>query len=273
MLFDTYKIQDPELASYIQYVLFNYSDHMMEQQLITSFANNNICLGIIKEKMMIGSSDRIKRAAPKAGIHSYLSGMYLQPHCFGLCGSFDEICIDFTPLGYYRYFKIPLRTYVFGEDVLAEAWGKPAHGFFEGVFSEQDFQQRGCMIEAFLKEKLLVVTQPFLQQCFYYIHGVKISSLKELAARLRCSEKRIVRTFTAQFDITPKDYFRILRFRNALQLMSRCRGMKLTQIAYEAGFYDQSHFIKDIRFFTGKTPGYLSDDLYDIKNDVIVALR
>lgn len=139
MLFDIYKITSKELAKHVEYILFNYSNDVSDSKLITSFANTNICLGIISEKKLVNKPDDVKGAQAKNGIHSYLSGMYLAPHKFEANGVFDEICIDFTPIGYYHFFKMPLKTYVVDEDVLTEGFGREAKYFFEKVFGVADF--------------------------------------------------------------------------------------------------------------------------------------
>ena len=274
MHFDIYRIASKELSEHVQYILFNSSTFPAESKLITSFANTNVCLGIINEKKLLNKVDGIKGMQAKNGIHSYLSGMYMAPHKFKAFGIFDEICIDFTPLGYYHFFKMPLKTYVLDGDVLTEGFGKDAKFFFEKVFAVKDFQERGVLIESFLKKKLLIANVSFLQECLYYIHTHDNEiNLKQLAKMLRCSERKIVRSFLTYFDLSPKDYMRINKFRKALHLLNYAPGNNLTYIAHDSNYYDQSHFIKDIRFFTGKTPKEIRATLHDVKQKVIIGLK
>lgn len=274
MLFDIYKIASKELSKHVQYILFNSSNCRSNSKLITSFANTNVCLGIINEKKLLNKAGGIKGMQCKNGIHSYLSGMYLPPHQFEAIGVFDEICIDFTPLGYYRFFKMPLKTYVLDDDVLTEGFGKDAKFFFEKVFMLDDFQERGVLIEEFLQKKLLVADVLFLQECLHYIHtGHTEIKLKQLAKMLRCSEKKIIRSFLTHFDLSPKDYMRIIKFRKALHLLNYAPGNNLTSIAHRSGYYDQSHFIKDVRFFTGNSPKEIRSTLHDVKQKVIIGLK
>jgi AraC-like DNA-binding protein len=47
-------------------------------------------------------------------------------------------------------------------------------------------------------------------------------------------------------------------FDNSLRLVTK-REISLTSIAYDCGYFDQSHFIKEFKSFTGLTPsGYSS---------------
>ena len=274
MLFDIYKITSKELLPHVQYILFNHSRDNAYSKVITSFANTNICLGIINQKKLVNGPGGVKGTEAKNGIYSYLSGMYLAPHKFEASGSLDEICIDFTPLGYYHFFRLPLKTYIIEEDVLTETWGAAAKPFFEAVFSVADLQKRGALIEAFLLKRFINHQTPLLQECLYDIHNAKNDlTLKQLAKQLRCSEKKVVRAFLARFDLTPKDYLRIVKFRRTLQLLHHAPGENLTSVAHQSGYYDQSHFIKDIRFFTEKSPKEIRAALHNVKQHVIIGLE
>ncbi|MGN7783977.1 helix-turn-helix domain-containing protein [Niabella sp. 22666] len=272
MKFSTYKIKHPGLARFVQYILFNYSDNADQATVITSYANNNICLGIAKEKELIGGDRNIKRFHCKGGVQSYLSGLYSLPHHFQVDGIFDEICIDFTPLGYYHFFKEPLKTYVFGENLLHELWGAEGTAFFETIFESVELKKRGSMIEKFLLSRIIEFENPFLEQCLYYMHSDKQFSLTSITKALQCSEKRISRTFQRYFDLLPKDYMKMIRFRKALWMLQKER-ISFTGIAHECNYYDQSHFIKEIRLFTGMTPRQLHSSLHCIEDNVLVSLQ
>jgi AraC-like DNA-binding protein len=273
MIFDVYKISSPPLTRYIQYILFNYSNDISYSSLVTSYANTNICLGIINGKKLNNRADEVKYTEHNSGINSYISGMYLKPYKFEAYGSLDEICIDFTPIGYYRFFKFPLKTYMFNEDILSEAFGNDAKQFFEVVFTIPDFQKRGKLIEEYLMARVIPCNTIFLEECLYTIQntGGEIK-LKELSSYMKCSEKKIVRSFLTFFDLTPKDYIRIVKFRKALASLNGNHSKSLTSISYESNYYDQSHFIRDFKFFTERTPKEIREVLLDIKQNVLVGI-
>jgi AraC-like DNA-binding protein len=272
MKFSTYKIKHPGLAKLVQYILFNYSGNANHTTVITSYANNNICLGVVKERMLAHCSSGIKKFHCHSGIQSYISGLYSAPHHFQVEGIFDEICIDFTPLGYYHFFKEPLKTYVLGENLLYELWGASGITFFETVFDTADLKNRGARIEQFLLSKLIAFENPFLQQCLYYLHKEAFFNLKAVVQTLQCSEKKISRTFQRCLDLSPKEYIKIIRFRKALWQMQQTKN-SFTEIAHDCGYYDQSHFIKDIRLFTRMTPKQLHQSLHCIEDNVLVSFQ
>jgi AraC-like DNA-binding protein len=66
------------------------------------------------------------------------------------------------------------------------------------------------------------------------------------------SQKQFERRFREYAGFTPKLYARIVRFENAVEAYPKLDS--LTDVAYELGYYDQSHFIHDFRKFSGFSP-------------------
>lgn len=66
------------------------------------------------------------------------------------------------------------------------------------------------------------------------------------------SKFTLLREFRKDFGVTPSCYKDIVRIRKAKEML-RC-GMKSTEAAYFCGYFDQSHFIKKFKKYTGLTP-------------------
>jgi len=73
---------------------------------------------------------------------------------------------------------------------------------------------------------------------------------KEIGANQRTFERR----FAAETGLLPKQFAQILQFNSSLEQMAKNDFEKLTDIVYENGFSDQSHFIKVFKAYTGFTP-------------------
>lgn len=71
---------------------------------------------------------------------------------------------------------------------------------------------------------------------------------------LNLSERSLERLFHAHIGITPVLYARICRFQTSLALLRQGRFRSLTDIAHSLGYYDQSHFIRDFKLFSGASP-------------------
>jgi AraC-like DNA-binding protein len=76
--------------------------------------------------------------------------------------------------------------------------------------------------------------------------------MEELARRAGLSLSALERRFRKVVGASPRKFASIVRLRRVLHL--RNGGGKLTEIAYQAGYCDQAHFIKDFRNFTGLAP-------------------
>lgn len=73
------------------------------------------------------------------------------------------------------------------------------------------------------------------------------------------SYKKLERTFVRNTGYTPKFYHKLLRFNKAIRLIGL--SAPLTDISYECNYFDQAHFIRDFRQFTGTTPRqFIKDD-------------
>jgi AraC-like DNA-binding protein len=268
----TYEITSPSLKPFIQFILFNSSKESFPDSSVTYYPNNDICLGIIHKKQLVCTANQFTLSDSNKEINSYLTGFYSSPHKLCVAGSFDEICLPFTPLGYYHFFRFSLKEYILEEDVLSEAFGASSLPFFESVFEERNIQRRGQLIELYLQRKLINFDDPFLKMALHYFHESKGAiSLKELTAKLNCSEKKLQRVFSQKLDVMPKEYAQILKFREALHLLGANNSDTLTDVCYEAGYYDQSHFIRNITRFTGKNPGQLKKIIKHIDQKVLVS--
>ncbi|MDO6433679.1 helix-turn-helix transcriptional regulator [Flavitalea sp. BT771] len=79
-----------------------------------------------------------------------------------------------------------------------------------------------------------------------------IIRVKDLAASLYISQDAFEKRFRTMVGSTPKQYASIVRLRHLINAYPSFHS--LTDASYEAGYFDQSHFIKDFRLFTGQTP-------------------
>lgn len=79
-------------------------------------------------------------------------------------------------------------------------------------------------------------------------------SLSLLAGKACLSERQFERVFATYTGTTPKLYSRIQRINSAIKRAEGNRSLPLTQIALDAGYYDQSHFNNEFREMTGFSP-------------------
>jgi AraC-like DNA-binding protein len=65
------------------------------------------------------------------------------------------------------------------------------------------------------------------------------------------SHNHLLTQFKEMVGISPKALARLCRLKYILHTVDATHAVELTQIAHENGYYDQAHFCKDFREFTG----------------------
>lgn len=96
-------------------------------------------------------------------------------------------------------------------------------------------------------------------------HG--LIRIKDLASEMGYSERYIHMKFIEFFGLNPKMFCKIIRFQHILNTLNNPlqQGNEdtLLQVALDAGYYDQSHMIKDFRQLAKNTPTKYLDLLKD----------
>ncbi|WP_285058094.1 helix-turn-helix transcriptional regulator [Pedobacter ginsengisoli] len=76
--------------------------------------------------------------------------------------------------------------------------------------------------------------------------------MKELISKLYISQSPFEKRFRKIVGTTPKKFASIIRFNAVLDSLNGAKS--LSEICHENNFFDQAHFIKDFRQYTGNTP-------------------
>ncbi len=76
--------------------------------------------------------------------------------------------------------------------------------------------------------------------------------IKALASILNISLDAFEKQFRKIAGTSPKQVSSIVRLPSLIN--TKYNNRSLAEIAYDYGYFDQSHFIKDFKMFTGKTP-------------------
>ncbi|MEZ5083283.1 MAG: helix-turn-helix domain-containing protein [Bacteroidales bacterium] len=79
-------------------------------------------------------------------------------------------------------------------------------------------------------------------------------SIRTIAQKAGYSQKHIIKIFKEYVGVSPKEFLKVIRFQKAIQEIERQMAIDWSSIAFDCGFYDQSHFIADFKLFSGFTP-------------------
>lgn len=125
----------------------------------------------------------------------------------------------------------------------------------ERMMIASDNTERVSILSAFLVRRLdrdLREPPPVFESINRIIETRGLVDVRSLSAEFCLSHRQFERKFKEFAGFSPKTYARIARFQAALKEYGS--GKSLTDIAYDCGYYDQSHFINDFKEFSGFSP-------------------
>ena len=191
--------------------------------------------------------------------HSYFIGpMTRYSELVMHTSSVHMLGIRFLPCGILHFTKLPL------EELCNQRQGTDGlTSFFDNSFAErlcekERIQDRISLIEAFLIKSLSkYIFMPDRQITFAVdrINQYKGNlSIHLLMNDVCLCQRHFERKFKAYTGFTPKEYSKIIKFRNAIDLLRTSAPDNLLSLAIKAGYYDVPHLSKDIKQMSGNTP-------------------
>jgi len=86
------------------------------------------------------------------------------------------------------------------------------------------------------------------------IENISTINPSELAGEFYISLRHLERKFKQFVGISPERYIQIMKFQKSINLIQQNNFVSLTDLTYELGFADQSHFIRQFKAFSGMRP-------------------
>jgi len=128
----------------------------------------------------------------------------------------------------------------------------------EQLFNEQDTHTCVGLISSFI-EQCICRNKRKLEPVLHYslneiIHSGGNIPLAELHRKTHNTERTFERKFRQAVGMQPRLFARITRFQAALNQLRSHSFSKLSDIAFEQEYADQSHFIRAFKEFAGDTP-------------------
>jgi len=201
------------------------------------------------------SSDGIFKPTPAIE----LWGQVIEPLSFRSLGRNTMLGIRFYPHTAAIFLDAEVGLFNNSVSSLADVGGKPVVALHSMLRDTPSINEQINLVESFLTARLLKAVKRTGKTNMI---GQVINELKQedffdnivnVAGRYGMTSRYLQKLFIQHTGIGPKLYQKINRFQNSLLLVAKGNA-SLTSIAYECGYFDQSHFIRDFKFFTGITP-------------------
>lgn len=184
-------------------------------------------------------------------------------------GKIGVLGIRFFPNGLKPFVRFNINEITGNAVAVQDLWGKDGEIIEDKILNAPPIEQKIFLLEAFLISKLnnTGANDIVVERCVDSIlRSDGNVTIKDLAFQLNIGRRHLERKFVSSVGLSPKLLSRITRFNNTLNLLEHKQFSSLTMVAYEGGFYDQAHFIKDFKDFTGLNPKeYFSQNLGLVK--------
>ncbi|MET3508543.1 AraC-like DNA-binding protein [Halalkalibacter oceani] len=169
------------------------------------------------------------------------------------------IGVHFKPGGAYPFLGYPLDQLHNAIQSMDAIWGHLAKNLREDLLELPTVEQMFHV----LTDRLLQLAvkpldiHPAVQFAIEHLgkNSTRTDHVRHVVDQIGISHRRFIELFKRETGYTPKRYSRIRRFQEVLRKMNERQTMiDWTDIAFNCGYYDQSHFIKDFCSFSGLNP-------------------
>ncbi|CAM3857736.1 MULTISPECIES: helix-turn-helix domain-containing protein [Flavobacterium] len=185
-------------------------------------------------------------------------GQTIEPFYIEPTGYVNTFAIRFYPYGFANFVSIPIKNLANKETPIDLLFGeKTANELEQKIIEATNSNERIEIIENFLLDKLNEKTtidnivKTTIDALLATNGSASISTiLKEDLSKRR----QLERNFKNQIGVSPKQLGKVIRLQTALKMLLNKKTENLTDIAYKSEYFDQAHFIKDFKEFTGINP-------------------
>lgn len=130
-----------------------------------------------------------------------------------------------------------------------------ANQLFEAVVGEADFAAQVAAFQDFFHNEQVRQLSSLTQAVISLTHerqgNIRVDELSELTGY---STRTIQRQFRADMGMSPKDFGRVVRCQSAVYMINHHNQVTFSDMAFDLGFSDQPHFLKEFKKLVSTTP-------------------
>lgn len=190
-------------------------------------------------------------------LESYVMGFCIKFTEFQLESSFNYVGIRFLPTAFPQIFKVDAKMlrdkYLKLSDVVPSA----ATFIIQQLTDSHDMLQIKNIFNSFFIQLLSKATLNIDSRLYEAIHIIlkNFGTLNiESDLNTGISPRQLRRLFEYYIGDTAKTFAKVVRFQNILRARPSLQSLRNNKLFFDAGYYDQAHFIKEFKNLYGVTP-------------------
>jgi len=247
----------PALQKYIEKMwFFKSTDKLPTEDIKLVVPNGNLKLAISYQNGMVANINSKTFESKEQDIT--LTGLVDVPVILGAEEDTytETIGIEFTPQGAYRFFHFNLNEIQNQICPLSDLIGSKGKQLTRQIADTASPQQKIILIQQFLVRQLLLHDEDLIFE--YCVEKIQVSrgtiTVKELEKKTGYSSRWLNMKFTEKLGVSPKNLSSVIRFRQYYQALINHDEKSFFRNDFYNLYYDQSHFIKAFKRFTGLLP-------------------
>lgn len=188
---------------------------------------------------------------------AFVGGQAIKNYTLHLKGTIGMVGAVLRPTALYHFYNIPMYGFTGERISFHEIDKKEGKTLQYRIDEAKDAQERIALIEDYFIDLLAstkFATPEIIVAANTILDKKGQLNVLELLESLPMSRRSFERKFLNEVGLSPKTYAKIRRFGHTCKLMAGKRDVNLMDVLFEGGYYDQSHFIKDFKYFSGRTP-------------------
>ncbi len=199
-----------------------------------------------------------------ASTHCTLVGAQVTPFKLLVEESHKAVSVIFQPGGLNRLLGIPM-TEIFDNGYKAgEVIGKEIDELIDKLHHAISFEELDRLIQSyFLMKRSRIEGLLPIDYALQYLLTNYNADIGYIAGMACMSIRNFERKCKERLGMPAKMYARIARFHKAYKMLESKQAVSWADLAYEAGYYDQTHFIKDFKDFGKLTPTLMQKELVE----------
>lgn len=168
----------------------------------------------------------------------------------------ENITVEFSPLGAYRFFNLKWSDIKNQIHTFSDISNTIASALENKLFDAKTIDEKLTIVQQFLVDQFRKTAQdPIFDYCVQKIMDSKGTiHINKLGEETGFSTRWLNAKFNDKIGTSPKNLASIIRFHQYHQYMVNNADTFFLQHEFYHFFYDQAHFIRDFKRFTGHTP-------------------